>query len=295
LNTAQLRFVYDSLITPERSVDYDMSNRSETVVKQEKVLGGFVPAHYETKRLQATAIDGKKVPISIVYSKDKFHKDSKHFLLLRGYGAYGLNNMEASFQTEPLWLLDRGFVCALANIRGGQELGRDWYDNGKLLEKKNSFTDFIACAEYLIREKYTDKDHLFAEGLSAGGLLMGVVANRKPDLFKGIVARSPFVDVVNTMLDPSLPETIKEYNEWGDPTKSTDFKNMLLYSPYDNVGRQNYPNMLVTFTRRDSLVKYWEPLMWVAKLRATKTDSNRLLLHEYDGEHEGPTGRYERF
>jgi oligopeptidase B len=294
LNTDKLRFVYTSLTTPQSSYDYDMRKKSKTLVKREEVLGGFDPANYVTERLRATASDGVKVPISIVYRKG-FARDSSRPLLLYGYGSYGAS-MDASFQTERLSLLDRGFAYAIAHIRGGQELGRDWYESGKLLKKKNTFTDFIACAEHLIREKYTRPDRLFAHGGSAGGLLMGAVINLRPDLFKGAIAQVPFVDVVTTMLDPTIPLTTFEYDEWGNPDDRTYFDYMLSYSPYDNVEAKNYPNLLVTTSLQDSQVQYWEPAKWVAKLRATKTDSHRLLLRTYkEGSHGGVSGRYRRY
>jgi oligopeptidase B len=294
LDSDRLRFVYSSLTTPRSSYDYDMRKKSKTLVKREEVLGGFDPANYVTERLHATASDGVKVPISIVY-REGFAKDGSRPLLLYGYGSYGAS-MDASFQSERLSLLDRGFAYAIAHIRGGQELGRDWYENGKLLKKKNTFTDFIACAEYLIREKYTRPEHLFAQGGSAGGLLMGAVINIRPDLFKGIVAQVPFVDVVTTMLDPTIPLTTFEYDEWGNPNDRTYFDYMISYSPYDNVESKAYPNILVTTSLQDSQVQYWEPAKWVAKLRATKTDPNRVLLRTYkEGSHGGVSGRYRRY
>lgn len=294
LNTDKLRFEYTSLTTPQSSYDYDMRKKSKTLVKREEILGGFDPANYVTERLHATAKDGVKVPISIVYRKG-FAKDGSRPLLLYGYGSYGLS-MDASFQTERLSLLDRGFAYAIAHIRGGQELGREWYESGKLLKKKNTFTDFVACAERLIREKYTNADRLFAQGGSAGGLLMGAVINLRPDLFKGIIAQVPYIDVVTTMLDPTIPLTTSEYDEWGNPNDRTYFDYMLSYSPYDNVEAKNYPNILVTTALQDSQVQYWEPAKWVAKLRATKTDTNRLLLRTYkEGSHGGVSGRYKRY
>jgi oligopeptidase B len=294
LDTVNLRFVYTSMTTPESSYDYDMRKRSKTLVKREEVLRGFDPSKYVTERLHATASDGTKVPISIVYRKD-FAKDGSRPLLLYGYGSYGAST-DASFQSERLSLLDRGFAYAIAHIRGGQELGREWYESGKLLKKKNTFTDFIACAEYLVREKYTKPDRLFAQGGSAGGLLMGAVINMRPDLFKGVIAAVPFVDVITTMLDPSIPLTTFEYDEWGNPDDRTCFEYMLSYSPYDNVEAKNYPNLLVTTSLQDSQVQYWEPAKWVAKLRATKTDSNRLLFRTYmKGSHGGVSGRYRRY
>ncbi len=294
LDTDQLRFVYTSMTTPPSSYDYDMRKRSKTLVKREEILGGFDPANYVTERLHATASDGTKVPISIVYRKG-FARDGSRPLLLYGYGSYGAS-MDASFQSERLSLLDRGFAYAIAHIRGGQEMGRAWYEDGKLLRKKNTFTDFIACAEHLVREKYTSPDRLFAQGGSAGGLLMGAVINIRPDLFKGIIAAVPFVNVVTTMLDPSIPLTTFEYDEWGNPDDRTYFDYMLSYSPYDNVEAKHYPNLLVTTSLQDSQVQYWEPAKWVAKLRATKTDSNRLLFRTYmKGSHGGVSGRYKRF
>jgi oligopeptidase B len=258
------------------------------------VMGGFDPANYLTERLHATATDGTKVPISIVYRKG-FVKDGTKPLLLYGYGSYGAS-MDATFQAERLSLLDRGFAYAIAHIRGGQELGRDWYENGKLLKKRNTFTDFITCATHLIDTGYTRPEHLFAQGGSAGGLLMGAVINMRPDLFKGVIAAVPFVDVVTTMLDSSIPLTTSEYDEWGNPGNRTYFDYMLSYSPYDNVEAKAYPNLLVTTALEDSQVQYWEPAKWVAKLRATKTDTNRLLLQTHmQGSHGGVSGRYKRY
>jgi oligopeptidase B len=293
-STSNLRFVYTSMTTPMSSFDYDMSKRSKTLVKRDEVMGGFDPANYLTERLHATATDGTKVPISIVYRKG-FVKDGTKPLLLYGYGSYGAS-MDATFQAERLSLLDRGFAYAIAHIRGGQELGRDWYENGKLLKKRNTFTDFITCATHLIDTGYTRPEHLFAQGGSAGGLLMGAVINMRPDLFKGVIAAVPFVDVVTTMLDSSIPLTTSEYDEWGNPGNRTYFDYMLSYSPYDNVEAKAYPNLLVTTALEDSQVQYWEPAKWVAKLRATKTDTNRLLLQTHmQGSHGGVSGRYKRY
>ncbi len=294
MDTDCLRFTYASLTTPRSSFDYDMKHRTKTLVKRDEVLGGFDPASYVTERLHATAADGTRVPISIVMRKG-FRKDGRAPLLLYGYGSYGASS-DATFQPERLALLDRGFAFAIAHVRGGQELGRAWYEGGKLLHKKNTFTDFIACAEHLIREQYTRPDRLFAQGASAGGLLMGAVINMRPDLFKGVVAMVPFVDVVTTMLDASIPLTTSEYDEWGNPADRTYFDYMLSYSPYDNVVPGNYPSLLVTTALQDSQVQYWEPAKWVARLRATKTDSNRLLLRTYkEGSHGGVSGRYKRY
>jgi oligopeptidase B len=294
INTSNLRFVYTSMTTPMSSYDYDMAKKQKTLVKRDEVLGGFDPANYVTERLFATATDGVKVPISIVYKKG-FPRDGSGPLLLYGYGSYGAS-MDATFQSERLSLLDRGFAYAIAHIRGGQELGREWYESGKLLKKRNTFTDFIACGQHLIDQGYTKPARLFAQGGSAGGLLMGAVINMRPDLFKGIVAAVPFVDVVTTMMDASIPLTTFEYDEWGNPGNRVYFDYMLTYSPYDNVEAKRYPNMLVTTALEDSQVQYWEPAKWVAKLRAMKTDSNRLLLRTYmQGSHGGVSGRYRRY
>jgi oligopeptidase B len=294
IDTDKLRFIYTSMTTPMSSFDFDMKTRTKTLVKREEVLGGFDPANYITERLHATAADGVKVPISIVYRKG-FRKDGSRRLLLYGYGSYGAT-MDASFDPARLSLLDRGFAYAIAHIRGGQELGRAWYEDGKLLKKRNTFTDFIACAEHLIREGFTGPDRLFAMGGSAGGLLIGAVINIRPDLFKAVVAAVPFVDVVTTMLDPSIPLTTAEYDEWGNPNDRPYFDYMLSYSPYDNIEAKAYPNILVTTSLQDSQVQYWEPAKWVAKLRATRTDANRLLLRTYkEGSHGGVSGRYRRY
>ncbi len=293
-DTPLLRFTYSSLTTPASVYDYNMETRQRTLLKREEVLGGFDPANYQAERVYATAPDGVRVPISLVYRKG-FRKDGSHPLLLYGYGSYG-NSTEATFNPFRISLLDRGFVYAIAHVRGGQELGRQWYEDGKLLKKKNTFTDFIACAEFLIREKYADPKRVFAQGASAGGLLMGAVVNMRPDLFRGVIAGVPFVDVVTTMLDESIPLTTNEYDEWGNPNDKTYYDYMLSYSPYDQVKRKAYPNLLVTTALHDSQVQYWEPAKWVAKLRALKTDNNRLLLKtRMDAGHGGASGRYERY
>lgn len=294
IDTPLLRYRYTSLTTPESIIDYDMNTRRKTVLKQTEVLGGFKKEEYATERLWATAEDGVKVPISIVY-RDDFKRDGSRPLLLYGYGSYGIS-MNANFDSPRLSLLDRGFAYAIAHVRGGQELGRAWYENGKLLKKRNTFTDFIACAEYLIQEKYTSPDRLFATGGSAGGLLMGAVMNMRPDLFKGILAHVPWVDVVTTMLDESIPLTTSEYDEWGDPNDKEYYDYMLSYSPYDNVAEKEYPNLFVTTSLEDSQVQYWEPAKWVAKLRELKTDENLLLFKtEMAGDHGGVSGRYNRY
>jgi oligopeptidase B len=293
-DTQVLRYGYTSLTTPNSTYDYNMVTREKTLMKQEEVLGGFSPDNYLSERLYATARDGVKVPISIVYRKD-FVKDGTHPLLEYGYGSYGAS-MDATFNSSRLSLLDRGFAYAIAHIRGGEEMGRWWYEDGKLLKKKNTFTDFIDCAEYLITEKYTSADKLFAMGGSAGGLLMGAVVNMRPDLFKGVIAKVPYVDVITTMLDPSIPLTTSEYDEWGNPNVKEYYDYMLSYSPYDQVEAKDYPNMLVTTSLHDSQVQYWEPAKWVAKLRALKTDKNILILKtNMEAGHGGSSGRYKRF
>jgi oligopeptidase B len=293
IDTTTLRFEYTSMKTPLSIYDYDMNTRQRVLLKQEEVLGGFDASNYITERLCARAADGAEIPLSIVYRKG-LKKDGQCPLLLYGYGSYGFS-IDAAFASPRLSLIDRGFVYAIAHIRGGQELGRRWYEEGKLLNKINTFTDFIACAEFLVRDKFTSPEKLFAMGRSAGGLLMGVIANWRPDLFKGIVAEVPFVDVVTTMLDSSIPLTTGEFDEWGDPNRKEFYDYMLSYSPYDNVRGQAYPNMLVTAGLHDSQVQYWEPAKWVAKLRELKMDNNRLLLKtNMDAGHGGATGRFRR-
>jgi oligopeptidase B len=292
-DTTQLRFEYTSMKTPASIYDYDMAARTKTLLKREEVLGGFDPDNYVTERLHAQAADGTIVSISILYRKG-LKKDGANPLLLYGYGSYGLS-IDASFASPRLSLVDRGFVFAIAHVRGGQEMGRRWYEDGKLLNKKNTFTDFIACAEFLISEKFTNSQKLFAMGRSAGGLLMGAVSNLRPDLFKGIVAEVPFVDVITTMLDSSIPLTTGEYDEWGDPNQRQYYDYMLSYSPYDNVEKKAYPAMLITGGLHDSQVQYWEPAKWAAKLRELKTDKNRLLLKtNMDAGHGGASGRFRR-
>lgn len=292
-DTTTLRFEYTSMKTPLSIYDYDMVTRAKTLLKREEVLGGFDTDKYVTERLYAPAPDGTEIPLSIVYRKGT-QRDGQNPLLLYGYGAYGLS-IDPTFASPRLSLIDRGFVYAIAHIRGGQELGRQWYDDGKLLKKKNTFTDFIAGAEYLIREGFTKPGQLFAMGRSAGGLLMGAVTNMRPDLFKGVVAEVPFVDVITTMLDPSIPLTTGEYDEWGDPNLKEYYDYMLSYSPYDNVEAKSYPSLLITGGLHDSQVQYWEPAKWAAKLRALKTDRNRLFLKtNMDAGHGGASGRFKR-
>ena len=293
-DTPILRFGYTSMTTPNSIYDYNMVTRDRVLLKQEEILGGFDSQNYITERLHAPAEDGTEIPISIVYRKG-FKKDGQRPLVLYGYGSYGLS-MDASFNSPRLSLIDRGFTFAIAHIRGGEEFGRQWYEDGRLLKKKNSFTDFIACGDYLVREGYTSREKTYAMGGSAGGLLMGAVINMRHDLFKGVVAQVPFVDVITTMLDETIPLTTSEYDEWGDPNKKEYYDYMLSYSPYDNVEAKHYPHLLVTTGLNDSQVQYWEPAKWVAKLRAMKTDQNRLLLKtNMDAGHGGASGRFKRF
>ncbi len=288
------RFGYTSLKTPQTIYDYDMQERTTSLKKQKEVVGGYEPDDYVSKRLYVPARDGVKVPLSLVYKKG-FKNDGSQPLLLYGYGSYGIS-IESEFRSSLLSLLDRGFAFAVAHVRGGQELGRIWYEDGKLLNKKNTFYDFIDCAQFLINKKYTGANRLFAMGGSAGGLLMGAVINQAPNLFKGVVASVPFVDVVTTMLDESIPLTTGEYDEWGNPNQKEFYDYMLSYSPYDNVTRQDYPAMLVTTGLHDSQVQYWEPAKWVAKLRDKKTDGHELFLWtNMDFGHGGASGRFEAY
>lgn len=291
-NSSVLRYGYTSLTTPSSIFDYNMATKEKTLKKQQEVLGGYNSADYTTERLYATAKDGTKVPISLVY-KNGFKKDGNAPLLLYGYGSYGAS-MDASFSSSRLSLLNRGFVYAIAHIRGGQEMGRQWYEDGKLMKKINTFSDFIDCGKFLVDEKYSSTKHLYAMGGSAGGLLMGAVANMAPEMWNGIVAQVPFVDVVNTMLDESIPLTTNEFDEWGNPKNKDAYFYMKSYSPYENVEKKNYPNILVTTGLHDSQVQYFEPAKWVAKLRDMKTDKNLLLLKtnmEYG--HGGASGRFD--
>ena len=281
------------MTTPASVYDYNMATRSKELLKQQEVLGGnFKEDNYASQRVWATAKDGVKVPISLVYRKDT-PLDGSSPLLQYGYGSYG-HTSDPYFSTVRLSLLDRGFVYAIAHIRGGEYLGRPWYDDGKLLSKRNTFTDFIACSEFLISEKFTAAKGLFAYGGSAGGLLMGAVMNMAPHLYKGIIASVPFVDVVTTMLDSSIPLTTGEYDEWGNPNEENYYNYMMSYSPYDNVKPQDYPNTLVITGYHDSQVQYWEPAKWVAKLRDLKTDHNILLFNtNMEAGHSGASGRFE--
>lgn len=290
-NTEYLRFNYTSLTTPSSVYDYHMGKKDKVLKKQQEVLGDFKAADYTTERLFATATDGTKIPISIVY-KNGFKKDGQSPLLLYGYGSYGAS-MDASFSSVRLSLLNRGFAFAIAHIRGGQEMGRYWYEDGKMMKKKNTFTDFIDCAKFLMQQNYTSKEHLYASGGSAGGLLMGAVVNMQPDIWKGIIAGVPFVDVVTTMSDPTIPLTTNEYDEWGNPNNKESYFYMKSYSPYDNVEAKAYPNMLVTTGLHDSQVQYFEPAKWVAKLRDLKTDNNKILLYtNMTAGHGGASGRF---
>ncbi|HVR30287.1 MAG TPA: S9 family peptidase, partial [Thermoanaerobaculia bacterium] len=304
VDSATLRFVYSSMTTPPSVFDYDLETRRQTLRKRDAVLGGFDPARYATARLWATARDGARVPISLVYRKDQLRRvdprtgrqrgSGGNPLLLYGYGSYGFSS-DAGFDPDRLSLLDRGFVYAIAHVRGGQELGRAWYEDGKLLRKRNTFTDFIDCAEHLVATNWADSERLYAMGGSAGGLLIGAVLNMRPDLFHGAVARVPFVDVVTTMLDDSIPLTTGEFDEWGNPKQPEYYEYMLSYSPYDNVAPRDYPHLLVTTGLHDSQVQYFEPAKWVAKLRATKTGDNRVLLVTHmEAGHGGPSGRFRR-
>jgi oligopeptidase B len=287
-----LRFSYSSLTTPRSVFDYDMENETRVLRKRYDVLGDFDPARYASERLFANAVDGTRVPISLVYRRDT-PRDGTAPLLLYGYGAYGVS-VEPHFVSNRLSLLDRGVIFAIAHVRGGGELGRAWYEKGKRFYKRNTFTDFIACAEHLIAKGYTRAGNVVCYGGSAGGMLMGAVANLRPDLWRATVAVVPFVDVLNTMLDSSLPLTVIEFEEWGNPEEKKAYEYIRSYSPYDNIARQDYPAMLVLGGFNDRRVQYWEPAKWVAKLRASKTDANPLLLRTRMGEgHKGASGRYD--
>ena len=292
-DTDILRYSYQSMATPSSVIDFNMKTKVKEIKKEQAVLGGqFDKNNYVEERVWATAKDGVKVPISLVYRKD-LKKNGSNPLLQYAYGSYGVT-MEPYFSTTRLSLLDRGFIYAIAHIRGGEDLGRQWYEDGKLLKKKNTFTDFIDCSQFLIQEKYTSPAHLYAEGGSAGGLLMGAVVNMAPELYHGVIAQVPFVDVITTMLDDSIPLTTGEYDEWGNPNKKEYYDYMLSYSPYDNVKEQVYPNLFVSTGLHDSQVQYWEPAKWVAKLRTHKKGNTNLYLHtNMDAGHGGASGRFE--
>ena len=291
-NTEILRYGYSSLTTPSSTYDFNMVTKERRLLKQQEIVGGYDANNYTSERLYATATDGTKVPISLVYKKG-FNRNGKAPLLLYAYGSYGYS-IDATFSSSRLSLLDRGFVFAIAHIRGGQEMGRQWYEDGKLLKKKNTFSDFIDCAKHLCNEKYTSPESIFAMGGSAGGLLMGAIANMAPQQFKGIVSAVPFVDVVTTMLDETIPLTTFEFDEWGNPKDSTYYQYMKSYSPYDNIEAKDYPNILVTTGYWDSQVQYWEPAKYIAKMRDMKTDKNLLLFWvNMDAGHGGKSGRFE--
>lgn len=300
-----LRYSYNSMTTPSSVFEFDMEKRTKTLLKQQEIVGGYNPEAYVTERLMAPSHKGVLVPISIVYKKGTVKARvpepvegpglNGSPLVLYGYGSYGCST-DAYFSLARISLLDRGFIWAIAHIRGGEEMGRQWYDDGKMLNKKNTFLDFIACAEYLINNGYTSPQKMFAMGGSAGGLLVGAVTNMRPDLWKGVIAQVPFVDVVTTMLDESIPLTTGEYDEWGNPNEKKYYDYMLSYSPYDNVEAKDYPAMLITTGLHDSQVQYWEPAKWAAKLRALKTDKNPLYLKtEMDYGHGGASGRFEGY
>jgi oligopeptidase B len=288
-----LRYFYNAMTTPYSIIDFNMISKEQQLMKMQEVLGGsFDKENYQSQRLWAPAEDNERIPISLVYRKDT-PLDGTSPLLLYGYGAYG-STIDPYFSSVRLSLLDRGFIYAIAHVRGGEYLGRPWYEKGRLLSKKNTFSDFIACSKYLIQENYTHADHLYAYGASAGGLLIGAIVNMAPDLYNGVIAAVPFVDVITTMLDHTIPLTTGEFDEWGDPKQEEYYNYIKSYSPYDNIRAQSYPNMLITTGLHDSQVQYWEPAKWVAKLRDLKTDSNKLYLHtNMDTGHGGASGRFE--
>ena len=291
-NTDNFRFGYTSMITPASQYEQNLATGKRRLLKQQEVLGGYDKTKYTTERVFVTATDGAKIPVSIVYKKG-FKKDGKAPLLQYAYGSYG-SSMNAAFNSSRISLLNRGFVYALAHIRGGQEMGRQWYEDGKMMKKKNTFTDFIDVSRFLIKEKYTAANHLYAQGGSAGGLLMGAVANMAPELYNGMIAQVPFVDVVNTMLDERIPLTTNEYDEWGNPNNKEAYFYIKSYSPYENIEKKSYPNILVTTGLHDSQVQYFEPAKWVAKLRDVKEGSNVILLKtDMDYGHGGASGRFD--
>ena len=292
-DTPKLRYFYNAMTSPYAIIEFDMATKEKVILKEQEVLGGkFDKENYKSERVWATARDGKKVPISLVYHKDT-PLDGSSPLLQYAYGSYG-STVDPYFSSSRLSLLDRGFVYAIAHVRGGEYLGRPWYEDGKLLTKKNTFTDFIDCSKFLIQNDYTSKEHLYAMGGSAGGLLMGAVVNMAPELYNGVIAAVPFVDVITTMLDDSIPLTTGEYDEWGNPNQKEYYDYILTYSPYDNVEAKEYPNLYVTTGLHDSQVQYWEPAKWVAKLREYKTDDNVLFLEtNMNAGHGGASGRFE--
>ena len=292
-DTDILRYSYQSMTTPSSVIDFNMKTKTKEIKKEQQVLGGkFEKNNYTEERIWSNAKDGTKIPISMVY-REGLKKDGKNPLLLYAYGSYG-HSMDATFSSTRLTLLDRGFIFAIAHIRGGEDLGRQWYEDGKLLKKKNTFTDFIDCSKFVIQQKYTSPEHLYAEGGSAGGLLMGAVVNLAPELYHGVIAQVPFVDVITTMLDETIPLTTGEYDEWGNPNLKKYYNYMMSYSPYDNVKKQNYPNIYVSTGLHDSQVQYWEPAKWVAKIRSMKTDNSVLFLDtNMEAGHGGASGRFE--
>lgn len=291
-DTKVIRYGFNSLVTPPSTFDYDIQTKEKKLLKQQEIVGGYDASKYQSERIEVKVRDGAVVPVSIVYRKDLFKKDGSNPMLQYAYGSYGIS-IEATFSSARISLLDRGFAFAIAHIRGGQELGRHWYEDGKLLKKKNTFHDFIDCSTFLVEQKYTSYEKLFAMGGSAGGLLMGVVINWAPEKYKGVVAAVPFVDVITTMLDASIPLTTSEYDEWGNPGDSTYYDYIESYSPYDNVEAIEYPNLLVTTGLHDSQVQYWEPAKWVAKMRAIKKGDKLLLLHtNMEAGHGGASGRF---
>lgn len=291
-NTTVFRYNYTSLRTPDSEFDYDMNSRAKTLLKEQEIVGGYDKEDFVTERFSAATADGKQIPVSIVYKKG-FKRDGNAPLLLYGYGSYG-SSSDPDFSSSRLSLLNRGFAYAIAHTRGGQELGREWYDDGKLLKKTNTFTDFIAVAEFLVKEKFTSSRHLYAYGGSAGGLLIGAVINMKPELWRGAVSEVPFVDVITTMMDETIPLTTNEFDEWGNPTNKEYYEYLKSYSPYDNIEKKSYPNLLVITGLHDSQVQYFEPAKWVAKLREYKTDDNLLVLStNMSYGHSGASGRYD--
>ncbi|GAB4156371.1 MAG: oligopeptidase B [Winogradskyella sp.] len=292
-DTENLRYAYNALTTPSSIIEFNMKTKTKTILKEQEVLGGkFSKDNYTSERIWATAKDGTRIPMSVVYKKG-VKKDGNNPLLQYAYGSYG-STIDPYFSTIRLSLLDRGFIYVIAHVRGGEYLGRQWYEDGKLLKKKNTFSDFVSCSIHLIKEKYTSSKHLYAMGGSAGGLLMGAIINIAPELYNGIIAAVPFVDVVTTMLDDSIPLTTGEYDEWGNPNDKLYYEYIKSYSPYDNIEAKNYPHMLVTSGLHDSQVQYWEPTKWVAKLRGMKTDNNKLFLKtNMDAGHGGASGRFE--
>ncbi len=293
-NTEVLRYSYSSMTTPYSTIDYNMNSKDKDTKKVQEVIGGHTPENYKTERQWVTARDGSRVPISIVY-KNGTKLDGSSPLLLYAYGSYGAT-MDAGFSSTRLSLLDRGFIYAIAHIRGGQSMGRQWYDDGKMMNKMNTFNDYIDCSKFLIDKKYTSSSHLYAMGGSAGGLLMGAIVNMEPELYNGVIAAVPFVDVISTMLDETIPLTTNEFDEWGNPKNKEAYDYMLKYSPYDNVAAHTYPNMLITTGLFDSQVQYWEPAKWLAKLRDVKTDNNLLIMNtNMEAGHGGASGRFKRY